>query len=99
LVDDQPIMEIPGGVRLKLLIQPRSSKNDIVGIHQGRVKVKLTAPPVEGEANETLVAFISKLLNLPKREITLTKGEASRRKSVEIMGVSKEEVETALNLC
>jgi len=99
VTSDNPVTEIPGGVRVQLLIQPRGSKNEVVGIHEGRVKVKLTAPPVEGAANKALVAYISAVIGVPKRQICLTKGEVSRRKTVEISGVTIEEVETALNLC
>ncbi|MGE5085513.1 MAG: DUF167 domain-containing protein [Bacillota bacterium] len=81
------IEELKGGVRLHLFIQPKSSKNEIVGPHNGMLKVKITAPPVDGEANQALIEFLSKLLKIPKREITIIKGETGRQKTVDIAGV------------
>ncbi|MBO9667909.1 MAG: YggU family protein [Bdellovibrio sp.] len=88
------IEEIKGGVRLHLFIQPKSSKNEVVGEHNGMLKIKITAPPVDGEANQALIEFLSKLVKLPKRQITLIKGEAGRQKTVEIEGL---DLQTAKN--
>jgi uncharacterized protein (TIGR00251 family) len=81
------IEEIKGGVRLHLFIQPKSSKNEVVGEHNGMLKIKITAPPVDGEANQALIEFLSKLIKLPKRQITIIKGETGRQKTVEIEGL------------
>ncbi|MFM6928341.1 MAG: DUF167 domain-containing protein [Bdellovibrio sp.] len=81
------IEEIKGGVRLHLFIQPKSSKNEIVGPHNGMLKIKINAPPVDGEANQELIAFLSKFFKIAKREITLVKGETGRQKTVDIAGV------------
>ncbi|MEA4927008.1 MAG: DUF167 domain-containing protein [Syntrophomonadaceae bacterium] len=86
------IVEISGGVRLEVQVQPRSSRNQIVGEQNGALKIKLTAPPVEGEANAALVDFMSGLLKLPRKDIRLIKGETSRRKIIEIMGLNPEEL-------
>ncbi len=86
------IVEISGGVRLEVQVQPRSSRNQIVGEQNGALKIKLTAPPVEGEANAALVDFMSGLLKLPRKDIRLIKGETSRHKIIEIMGLNPEEL-------
>jgi hypothetical protein len=59
----------------------------IAGIHNNALKVKLTSPPVDGEANKTLIKFLSKLFKVPKSSIDIIKGETSRTKQVLIPGV------------
>jgi len=86
------IVEITGGVRLEVSVQPRSSRNQVVGEQNEALKIKLTAPPVEGEANAALVNFLANYFKLPRKDIRLIKGEASRHKIVEIIGITKEEL-------
>ncbi len=74
------------GVVVNIVVQPRSSKTMITGIHNNALKVKLTSPPVDGEANKTLVKFLSKLFKVPKSSIEIIKGETSRTKQVLIPG-------------
>lgn len=86
------------GLRLRLFIQPKASKNEIIGPHNGALKIKITAPPVDGKANAALVDFLSDVLDLPKRQIEILKGETGRNKSVEILGLSEEDLRQRLNL-
>ncbi|PKM76331.1 MAG: YggU family protein [Firmicutes bacterium HGW-Firmicutes-15] len=90
--------EVVGGVRLEVRVQPRSSRNQVVGEQSGALKVKLTAPPVDGEANAALVAFLSGYLKIPRKDINLIKGETSRNKIVEIMGISPEELMSKIDI-
>ena len=90
------IEEINGGVKLHLFIQPKSSKNEIVGVHDGKLKIKITAPPVDGKANAELVEFLSDIFDIPKRQIDITKGDTGRNKTVIIVGVSREFIEEKL---
>ncbi|UOE99993.1 DUF167 domain-containing protein [Bdellovibrio reynosensis] len=83
------IEKIEGGVRLHLFIQPKSSKNEVVGPHNEEIKIKITAPPVDGQANEALIEFLSKLAKVAKRNITLIKGETGRHKVIEIQGLEE----------
>ncbi len=92
------ITEITGGLRLEIKVQPRSSKNQIAGEQEGALKIKLTAPPVEGEANQALINFLSACLKIPKRNITLLKGDTSRHKLVEIQGIDKDSLIKLLKL-
>jgi len=92
------IVEITGGVRLDVSVQPRSSRNQVVGEQNEALKIKLTAPPVEGEANAALVDFLSHYLKLPRKDIKLIKGETSRHKIIEIMGISSEELRLKVGL-
>jgi len=84
------LKEIEDGIRLEVRVQPRSSKNQIIGEYEGALKIKLTAPPVEGEANKVLVKFLAGLLKVPSKNVKLIKGETSRNKIVEIKGIDKE---------
>jgi uncharacterized protein (TIGR00251 family) len=72
---------------LHLKITPRSSKNEIIGeLPDGTLKIKLKAPPVDGEANKELIKFLSKEFNIAKSKIKIVKGETSRNKVIEIDG-------------
>jgi len=71
-------------------VVPRSSRDQIVGLlPDNTLKVRLTAPPVDGAANDALVKLIAKTLKIPKRAIAILKGESSKRKILEISGVDK----------
>jgi uncharacterized protein (TIGR00251 family) len=74
--------------RLSVYVQPRASKNELVGLHDGVLKVRLTAPPVEGAANEALTRFIAELVGVPRRQVTVVSGSSGRRKILEIEGAS-----------
>jgi len=80
------------GVTLDLFVQPRASKNRIVGVQGDELKVSLTSPPVDGAANALCRDFFAKLLKRSKGSVTLLSGEKSRHKKVLIEGVSIDEV-------
>lgn len=84
--------ERDGTVRLTVRVSPRASRDSIAGVHDGALKVSLTAPPVEGAANAALVALLAKALGVPKRAVRIAGGETSRVKRVEIDGVGAERV-------
>ncbi|UJR86406.1 DUF167 domain-containing protein [Sandaracinus amylolyticus] len=86
------IEEGPGLVRFDVRVAPRSSRDAILGVHDGAMKVALTAPPVEGEANAALVALLAKKLGVAKRDVVLVRGETSRAKRVEVRGVGADAV-------
>jgi uncharacterized protein (TIGR00251 family) len=71
---------------------PRSSRNSLEW-ELGVLKVRLTAPPVDGAANEALVALLAERLGMPKRAIQIVRGATSRQKTVEITGITPEEME------
>ena len=87
---------VPGGVELSLLVQPRASRTRVLGEHDGLLKLQLAAPPVDGEANAALVEFLAKLLGVPRRQVSLIAGDASRRKRVSIQGVETAQVEAVM---
>ncbi len=76
------ITKKPGNLCFPLVVVPRSSRNMVVGCHDGALKLKITAPPVEGKANRQCVEFLSKILKLPKASIKIVAGTASKRKTV-----------------
>jgi hypothetical protein len=83
------ISEKPEGCLLKCWIQPRSSRNAVIGIHGDALKIALTAPPVDGKANKELLKFLAKYFKLPKGGIQIATGESSRSKSNLINSLSK----------
>jgi uncharacterized protein (TIGR00251 family) len=74
------IDEDKGGLKFNLYIQPRSSRNQVVGLHGNALKVKIKAPPVEGAANKMCIAVLAKALNVPKSAIEIVSGHAARTK-------------------
>lgn len=77
----------PGGVRFPVRVQPRASRTEIAGTHQGALKVRLQAPPVDGAANEALVEFLAESLGVPRRMVEIVSGASSRTKVVEVAGI------------
>ncbi|AJP49135.1 hypothetical protein PG1C_13230 [Rugosibacter aromaticivorans] len=75
------------GVTLTLYIQPGAKKTEVVGLHGEALKIRLHAPPVDGQANAQLIAFLAQRLALPKRAVTLLAGESSRAKRVRVAGI------------
>lgn len=67
-----------------LLVQPRAARTELVGLHDGRLKLRLTAPPVDGAANAALVAFLAECLDLPRSALSVASGSTGRRKTVSI---------------
>lgn len=81
------------GVRFTVRLQPRASRNEIVGLQGAALKVRVTAPPVEGMANESLIDLISTALKTSRRNVCIVSGSASRTKVVEVTGISLESVQ------
>ena len=81
------LTEIPGGVELGVVVQPRASRSRVVGEHDGLLKIQLAAPPVDGETNAALIELLSKALGVPRRQVNLISGDTSRRKRVRVQGV------------
>lgn len=89
------VTPVEGGVRLEILVQPRASRSEIVGLLEDRIKIRLAAPPVEGQANEALVRLLADLFNLARSHVLIRAGESGRRKSVLVRGIT---LDQALNL-
>ena len=78
-------------------VQPKASRNEVRLEPDGRVRVALMAPPVDGKANEALIAYLADCLDLPRRQLTLVRGETSRDKVVFVEGMAQESVLAALS--
>ena len=86
------VQEREGAVTFSTRVQPRASKDEIVGEMGGVLKVRLRAPAVEGRANEALVEFLAQLLKRPRSAVRILSGERSRTKRIEIHGVTRQQI-------
>ena len=83
--DSLPCLSIRDtGVLLQLSVMPNAKRTEIDGLHDGALRVRLAAPPIDGRANEALVAWLAKQLGVPRRDVELLRGESGRRKQVAI---------------
>jgi uncharacterized protein (TIGR00251 family) len=80
-------------VRFSVRLQPRASKNEIAGLQGNALKVRVTAPPVDGLANEALIELLSRALNTSRRNVCIVSGHTSRTKLIEISEVSLESIQ------
>ncbi len=87
-----PIRDTPDGATFTVKVQPRAKKNTITGQLGDSLKLALTAPPVEGRANQACIEFFANLLDVPRSSVTITSGETSRRKVIRVAGLSADEV-------
>lgn len=83
-------------MKIKIYIQPNSKKSGYAGLYDGIPKLKITAPPVDGAANAEIIKIFSKLLNIPKSDIIISSGQASRIKILDINTDKSHEEITAL---
>jgi hypothetical protein len=87
----------PNGSTLAVRMHPGARKNAITGIYAEALKISLTSPPIDGRANDALIAFLSEALHLPRARITLLTGGTNRFKTLHIAGKSAAEVQAALD--
>jgi uncharacterized protein (TIGR00251 family) len=90
------VQETVAGVTFKVKVQARARRNAIVGQLGDALKVALTAPPVDGRANEACIEFFAELLRLPRSSITIVSGQSSRNKVVRVTGISVEDLRRRL---
>jgi uncharacterized protein (TIGR00251 family) len=91
-----PIRDTDRGATFAIRVQPRATRNAIAGEMGDALKLALTAPPVEGKANEACVEFLANLLKVPRSSVTIASGESSRNKVIRITGLSAGQVEQRL---
>lgn len=77
---------VPGALELDVLVVPRASRTRVVGIQDGRLRLQLAAPPVDGEANASLVEFVAELFGVRRSAVQLMAGATGRRKRLRIEG-------------
>ena len=87
------------GLTFLVRVTPRAARDEFLGVAEGVLRVSLSAPPVEGAANQALVRLLSKRLGLPKSRLRVLAGEKSRNKVVWVEGLQLHELERGLGLC
>jgi uncharacterized protein (TIGR00251 family) len=87
-----PIRESASGATFAIKVHPRAKKNAITGELDGALKLSLTAPPIEGKANDACIEFFAKLLKVPRSSVTIASGQTSRNKVIRVLGLSAETV-------
>jgi len=91
--------DVPDGCTLIVRVHPGAKRNAIGGLHAGALKVSITAPAIDGRANDALIAFMAEWLDVPRARISLVSGATNRSKTLRIAGKSAAEVEAALIEC
>jgi len=91
-----PLKESAAEVTFAVHVVPRASRNEVAGVEGEALRVRLTAPPVEGAANAALLAFLAEVLGVPKRDVRLVSGQTARRKVVAVAGLKAEDVQERL---
>jgi uncharacterized protein (TIGR00251 family) len=93
-----PIHDSAGGCTFAVKVHPRAKTNAITGEVGDALKLALTAPPVEGKANQACIDFFANLLKVPRSSVTIASGQTSRRKVIRVAGLSAEEVRQRLGI-
>ncbi|MFQ3198798.1 MAG: hypothetical protein ACI8R9_001486 [Paraglaciecola sp.] len=84
-----PVTEIENGLRLRIYLQPKATKDVIIGLHGDEIKISITAPPVDGKANVHLIKFIAKQFSVAKSSVSLIKGDLNRHKTLQVLHPKK----------
>ena len=92
------IYDTPSGATFAVKVHPRARQNAINGEIGDALKLSLTAPPIEGRANEACIEFLAKLLKLPRSSVTIASGHKSCRKVIRVDGLSAEEVRKRIGM-
>lgn len=92
------VREDADGITVDLLVQPRASRDRLGPVHGDRVKVAVTAPPVDGEANAAVIEVVARALGVARGAVEVIAGAASRRKTVRVRGVTGRTLELALGM-
>ena len=85
-----------GIVSFAVRVQPRARRDEIAGVMEGAMKIRLSAPAIENRANDALIELLSRVLKMPKSAVRIRSGEQSRTKRVEILGVTPQQVRSLL---
>ena len=89
--------ERDGCLTFKVQVVPRASRSEIAGEHNGALRVRIAAPPVDGAANEELVRLLARALGVKRNAVAITGGKTSKTKQVRIDGLSKSELQVLAN--
>lgn len=83
-------------VTFDVLVQPRASRDRIGPMHDGRIKISVTSPPVDGEANAAVIELIAKALGVAKRDVEVIAGATSRRKTIRVAGATRAQLDAVI---
>ena len=86
------LKKYPDGIIFKVRVQPRAKKNAVVGLLDDALKIKLTAPPVDGAANTMCLKFLAGLLNVPKSALEIVSGQTGRKKIIRLTVLKQEDI-------
>jgi uncharacterized protein len=92
------IHDTPDGITFAVKVHPRARQNAVAGELGDSLKLSLTAPPMEGRANEACINFLANLLKVPRSSVTIASGQNSRRKVIRVSGLSADEVQKRLGI-
>jgi len=92
-----PIHDTASGATFAIKVHPRAKKNAVTGELGDALKVALTAPPLDGRANEACIEFFAKTLNVSRASVSIAAGQSSRNKVIRVAGLSAEEVRARLD--
>jgi uncharacterized protein (TIGR00251 family) len=90
------IRDTPAGATFAVRVQPRARRNAITGVVGEALKLALTAPPVEGKANQACIEVLAEFLNVPRGSVTIVGGQTSRNKVIRVAGRTAAEIEARL---
>ena len=93
-----PFYETPAGISFAVKVHPRAKKNAITGEVGDALKLALTAPPVDGKANDACIEFFANLLKVSRSSVTIASGASRRNKVIRIAGLSAEEVRRRMEM-
>lgn len=96
---EQLVRVIGNSVELPITVLPRSSRNAVVGLQDNRLKIKISRPPVDGQANAACCRLLAKLFNIPASKVTVVRGHSSRRKTIRLEGLTPEHARKVLREC
>ncbi len=82
------LKEKDGGVTIKVRVQPRAARTEIIGEHAGAIKIRVAAPPVDGKANEECRRYLAKLLKVGATSVEIISGDSSRDKVIRVSNIS-----------
>ncbi len=91
-----PARDDGDGIAFDVLVSPRASRPRLGPVHGDRIKVAVTAPPVDGEANAAVIELVARALGVARGAVTIAAGQASRRKTVKVRGVGRAALAKAL---
>lgn len=98
-MDDADLLDlsaVAGGVVLFVRAQPGARRTEVTGVHDGALKVRIAAPPVDDRANEALIVFLAKAFDLRRSSVTIRSGSTSRRKRVKLDDVGPDDARRVL---